>query len=115
MNQLIWEQTKQQETLVHVISILNVTGMPIQVYRQKLNEVVDALQRSNEDLHKLFNFTEVLMQCIRVQHMYTYMQTILAYLRDSLTYMWQVVIHMMDYIVQPQPMYCHLTYSLWKT
>ena len=30
--------------------------------------------------------------------MYIYMHTILAYLRDSLTYMRQVAIHMMDYV-----------------
>ena len=30
--------------------------------------------------------------------MYIYMHTILAYLRDSLIYMRQVVIHMMDYV-----------------
>ena len=30
--------------------------------------------------------------------MYIYMHTILAYLRDSLTYMSQVVIHIMDYV-----------------
>ena len=30
--------------------------------------------------------------------MYIYMHTILAYLRDSLIYMRQVAIHMMDYV-----------------
>ena len=30
--------------------------------------------------------------------MYIYMHTILAYLRDSLTYMRQVAIHMMEYV-----------------
>ena len=30
--------------------------------------------------------------------MYIYMHTTLAYLRDSLTYMRQVAIHMMDYV-----------------
>ena len=42
--------------------------------------------------------TEVLTQCIRYQQMYIYMHTILAYLRDFLTYMRQVVIHTMDYV-----------------
>ena len=56
------------------------------------------LQRSNEDLNRLFNITEVLTQCIRYQQMYIYMCTILAYLRDSLTYMRQVAIHTMDYV-----------------
>ena len=70
VNQLIQEQSKQQETLVHVISILNVTRYAAQVNRQKLNEIMDALQRSNEDLDRLFNITEVLRQQVRYQQMY---------------------------------------------
>ena len=69
-----------------------------QVNRQKLNEMIDANQRSNEDLNRLFNITEVLTKCIRYQQMYIYMCTILAYPRDSLTYMKQVAIHLMDYV-----------------
>ena len=60
--QLIQAQTKQQETLVHVISILNITRYAAQVNRQKLNEIIDVLQKSNEDLDSLFNITEVLTQ-----------------------------------------------------
>ena len=59
VNQLKQEQTKQKETLVHVISILNVTRYAVQVNRQKLNEIIDGLQRSNEDLNRLFNIIEV--------------------------------------------------------
>ena len=70
INQLIQEQTKQQESLVHVIYILNVTRYATQVNRQKLNEMIDALQRSNEVLIRLFNITEVLTQCIRYQQIY---------------------------------------------
>ena len=65
INQLIQEQTKQQETLVHVISILNITRYAAQVNRQKLNDIIDVLQRSNEDLNRLFNIAEVLIQHIR--------------------------------------------------
>ena len=98
VNQLIQAQRKQQETLVHVISILNVTRYAAQVNRQKLNEIMDALQRSNEDLDRLFHITEVLTQHVRYQQMYIYMHTILAYLRDSLTYMRQFAVHTMDYV-----------------
>ena len=101
MNQLIQAQTKQQETLVHVISILNITRYVAQANRQKIYEIIDALQRSNEHLNRLFNITEVLTQCIRYQQMYIYMHTILAYLRGSLTYMRQVAIHTMDYMDAP--------------
>ena len=40
-DQLIQAQTKQLETLVHVISILNVTRYAAQVNRQKLNKIID--------------------------------------------------------------------------
>ena len=43
VNQLIQAQNKQQEILVHVISILNITRYAAQVNRQKLNETIDAL------------------------------------------------------------------------
>ena len=45
VNQLIQAQSKQRETVVHVISILNVIRYVAQVKRQKLNETMDALQR----------------------------------------------------------------------
>ena len=96
LNQLIQTEGKQQDVLVHIISILNVARYVALVNRQKLNEIMDALQGSNEDLDKLFNIIEVLTQCIRYQQMYIYICPILAYLRDSLTYMRQVAIHMMD-------------------
>ena len=50
------------------------------------------LQRSNADLDKLFNITEVLIH---------YMHTILAYFRDSLAYIRQIAIHMIAYDVFP--------------
>ena len=36
----------------------------------KLNEIIDALQRSNEDLNRSFNITEALTQWIRYQQIY---------------------------------------------
>ena len=98
VNQLIQDLTKQQKSLVHVISILNVTRYTAQVSKQKLNEMIDALQKSNEDLNRLFNTSEVLTQCIRYQQMYIYMCTLLANPRGSLIYIRQVAIHSMDYV-----------------
>ena len=69
-----------------------------QVNRQELNEVMDALQKVNKDVNTLFNITDILTQHLRYQQIYTYAHTILAYLRNSLTYMKQVAINTMDYI-----------------
>ena len=63
-----------------------------------MNEIKDTLQKSNEDLDKLFNITEVLTQYTRYQQMYIYMCTILAYLRDALTYMRQAAIHTLEHV-----------------
>ena len=98
VNKLIQAESKQQETLVHVISLLNVTRYAAQVNRQKLKEVMDVLQRSNEYLNRFFNVTGVLTHHIRYQQMYIYMHTIISYHRDSLNYMRKVAIHMMDYV-----------------
>ena len=59
---------------------------------------MDFLQRSHENLDRLFNITEVLIPCIGYQQMSIYMCTILAYLRASFTYMRQIAIHTMDYV-----------------
>ena len=68
-----------------------------------------------EYLDGLFNITEVLAQCIRYQEMYIYMCTILAYLRDSLTYMRQVAIHTMDYVDVATTNILSPDIPLWKT
>ena len=97
VNQLIQEQTKQQETLVHVISILNVTRYATLVNRQNINEMIDALQRSNEDLNRLFSITEDLTQHIGYQHVHLRVcHTSLP--GDCLSYMRQVAIHTKDYV-----------------
>ena len=64
-----------------------------QVNRQEINEVMDALQKANQEMSILLNFTDVLTHCLRYHHIYTYAHTIFAYLRDYLTYMKQVATH----------------------
>ena len=98
INILMQEQTKQQGTLVHIISILNVTQYATQVNRQKLNEIMDTFQKVNKDVNMLFNITDILTKHLRYHHVYTYAHTILAYPRDCLIYMRQVATHTMDYI-----------------
>ena len=57
VNQLIETQTQQQETLVHVISILNVTRYAMQVNRQHINTVMEAVERKHNNSTILFNIT----------------------------------------------------------
>ena len=97
-NQLMQELTKQQETSVHIISILNITWYATKVNWHTLNEVIDALKKANEDVNILFNITDILTQHLRYQQIHNYAHTILAYLRDCLMYIRQVATHIMDYI-----------------
>ena len=98
LHSLIQKQTLQQETLVHIIFILNITRCATQVNRQKINEVTDALQKANQDMNILLNVTDIVTQCLMCHQLYTYACIIFPYLRNCLTYMNQFATHMMDYV-----------------
>ena len=98
VNQLIETQTQQQDTLVHVISILNITRYAMQINRQHINMVMEAVQRTHNDITTLFNITSLIYTHINYQQILLYVHSILANLRDSLYYMRQIAIHAMDYI-----------------
>ena len=91
-------QHKQQETLVHVISVLNVTGYTTQVNRQHINLIMDAVERTHQDVTMLYNITSWLYTSLNYQQIVVNICSILANLRDSLYYMRQVAMHAMDYI-----------------
>ena len=81
------KQTQEEETLVHVISVLNITRYATQVNRLKINEVINALQKANQDMNILLNITDVLTQCLRYHQIYTYACIIYTYLRVCPKYM----------------------------
>ena len=72
VNQLIATQHNQQKTLVHVISILNVTRYATQVNRQHINIVMNTAVKTHQDVTTLYNITHSLY--------------------SSLSY-WQIVLH----------------------
>ena len=47
VNQLIPMQHKQQETLAHIVSLLNVTRYATQVNRQHINFIMDTVERTH--------------------------------------------------------------------
>ena len=98
VNQLIAMQHKQQETLVHIISVLNVTRYTTQVNRQHINLVMDAVERTHQDITMFYNITSSLYTKLNYQQIVLYIHSILVYLKDSLYYMKQVTMHAMDYI-----------------
>ena len=98
VNQFIKTQTHQQEMLVHVISILNVTRYATQVNRQHINAVMQAVQRTHNNITTLFNITSSIYTHINYQEILLYIHSILANIRDSLYCMRQIAMHAKDYI-----------------
>ena len=94
--QLIATQHTQQETLVHIISVLNVTRYATQVNRQHINLVMAAVERTHQDITMLHNITSSLYTSLNYQQTVLHIHSILANLRDSLYYMRQVTMHAMD-------------------
>ena len=98
VNQLIAMQHQQQETLVHIISILNVTRYATQVNRQQINLVMATVERTHQDVTMLYNITSSPYTSLNYQQIVTHICSILVNLKDSLYYMRQVAMHAMDYI-----------------
>ena len=57
VNQLIEAQSMQQEAIVHILSILNVTQYAAQVNRQHISIVVDRVDEMVQDVNNLYNIT----------------------------------------------------------
>ena len=95
---LIAAKHKQQETLIHILSVLNVTRYATQLNRQHINLVMDAVERTHQDITMLYNITSSLYTSLNYQQIVLHICSILANLRDSLYYMRQVAMHVMDYI-----------------
>ena len=56
VNQLITAQNAQQDTLVHVISILNVTRYAAQVTRQHINITMDTVNKTMHDSQQFLQY-----------------------------------------------------------
>ena len=98
INHLITTQKNQQESLVHVISILNVTRYTTQVNRQHVNILMDTMKKTHQDVTKLYNIMHSLYSSLIYQQIILRTRSILGNLQDSLYYMREAALHIMDYI-----------------
>ena len=57
MNQPIATQASQHNTLVHIVSILNITRYTTQVNRHSINTLMDAVRTTSHDINNLYNLT----------------------------------------------------------
>ena len=87
INQLIAMQTSQCNTLVHIVSILNVTRYATQVNRHSINNLIDAIHTTSQDINNLYNLTTSLAASINFNQMILHIRSVFAYLQDSLHYL----------------------------
>ena len=96
INQLITTQLSQQETLVHIISILNVTRYATQVNRHSINALMDAARATSYDINNFYNLTTSLTTSINFYQLILHIRSVFANLHDSLNYIQMVSTHTMD-------------------
>ena len=97
INQLIAIQSSQQETLVQVISILNVTRYAAQVNRHSINILMDKVDAVSHDINTLYNLTTSLATSVSFHQLILHIKSVFANLCDSLNYIQTVSTHTMDY------------------
>ena len=98
INQLIATQSSQQETLVHITSILNITRYAAQVNRHSINILMDKVNATSHDINTLYNLTTSLATSISFHQLILHIRSVFAILCNSLNYIQTVSTHTMDYI-----------------
>ena len=98
VNQLIETQSTQQETLVHIVSILNVTRYAAQVNRHSINILMDKGDETFQDVNNLYNLTTSLATSLSYHQLVLYIRSVLSNLQDSLSYIRTVSTQALDYI-----------------
>ena len=98
ISSLIETQENQWKTMVHIVSILNLTHYETQVNRQRINIILKELTKSNEDIRALFNITNQLATQVQVQNIILHLRAMLANLGDCLHFMKQLANHILEYI-----------------
>ena len=78
INQLIATQTSQCNTLVHIVSILNITRYATQVNRHSINNLIDAVCTTSQDINKLYNLTTSLATSINFNQMILHIRSVFA-------------------------------------
>ena len=98
VNQLIEVQSTQQETLVHIISILNVMQYAAQENRHRINVLMDKVDETVKDVNNLYNLTTSLATSLSYHQLILQIRSVLANLQDSLFYIRTASMHTMDYV-----------------
>ena len=78
INQLIAMQTSQCNTLVHIVSILNITRYATQVNRHSINNLIDAVCTTSQDINNRYNLTTSLATSINFNQMILHIRSVFA-------------------------------------
>ena len=85
--------TLQQETIVHIISILNITRYAAQVNRQHINIVMDTVNKMVHDVNNLYNITTSLYTSLSYHQLVLHIRSVIGNLWDLLSYIRTVSMH----------------------
>ena len=78
INQLIATQSLQHDTLVHIISILNVTRYATQANRHSIKNLIDTIHTASQDINNLYNLTMSLASSITFNQMILHIKSVFA-------------------------------------
>ena len=98
INQLIAMQSSQHDTLVCIVSILNITRYATQVNRHSINNLINAVHTASQDIDNLYNVTTSLASSISFNQMILHIRSVFANLCDSIHYLCTLATHTKDYI-----------------
>ena len=76
INQLIAAQSSQCNTLVHIVSILNVTRYATQVNRHSINNLIDAVHTTLQDINNIYNLTTSLAASINFNQIILHIRSV---------------------------------------
>ena len=80
--ELIEAQSAQQETLVHIISILSVTRYAAQVNRHSINVLMDKIDETVQDVNNLYNLITSLTTSLIYHWLILHIRSVLANLQN---------------------------------
>ena len=86
VNQLFMRQSSQQDTLVPIVSIINVTQYAVQVNRYNINILMNKVDETSHDINNLYNLTTSLATSISFHQLILHIRSVFANLCDSLSY-----------------------------
>ena len=98
VNQLIAVQSMQQEAIIHIVSILNVTRYAAQGHRQQMNIIMDIVGKMVHDVNNLYNIITSLSTSLAYYLLVLHIRFVLANLWDSLSYIRLVSVYIIDYV-----------------